>query len=490
MGAGLRGARPLRIARERVPVVNEQPPVVICLSSAMKLSLRLRLAVMGLMIVMLAATIVGAASVTWRQVAALRRHFSSVRIESFHIAEHLQASVLILNFTLLRFVLSRNPGDWQSFARDADQLEAWLWLQHPSTPRERREIDQVLTDLMAYRDDATAIASRSDQNVADVSDVLSRIENASQKLLSLGYDLASAHRAAAEQLVEAAQKSLGLLQGIVFGALGLLMILGAWAIALVYREMIAPLQLKLVESRATIERQEKLASLGVLAAGVAHEIRNPLTAIKARVFTLKKALKDSLSALEDANVIDREISRLEQIVRDVLLFARPAEPKREAVSAAALLCEIQNLMRSQLQKSGVDLTVEDSTDATIEGDPNQLKQVVLNLIRNGAESIGGPGKIVLRVVTDRASLGGRPTNVAVIEVEDNGKGISPEVQKRLFDPFYTTKPAGTGLGLSIAARIIEQHGGALRYKTEVGGGTIFGIVLPLEQSDEKCNTPG
>jgi signal transduction histidine kinase len=183
-------------------------------------------------------------------------------------------------------------------------------------------------------------------------------------------------------------------------------------------------------------------------------------------------------------------SRLEQIVRDVLLFARPAEPKREAVSAAALLCEIQNLMRSQLQKSGVDLTVEDSTDATIEGDPNQLKQVVLNLIRNGAESIGGPGKIVLRVVTDRASLGGRPTNVAVIEVEDNGKGISPEVQKRLFDPFYTTKPAGTGLGLSIAARIIEQHGGALRYKTEVGGGTIFGIVLPLEQSDEKCNTPG
>jgi signal transduction histidine kinase len=450
----------------------------------MKLSLRLRLAVMGLLIVMLAATIVGAASVTWRQVAALRRRFSSVRIESFHIAEHLQASVLLLNFTLLRFVLRREAGDWQSFTRDADQLQAWLRLQQPSTPRERREIDQVLTDLTAYRADATAIASRSDQNRTDLSDVLSKIENASQKLLSLGYDLASAHRAAAEQLVDTAQKSLALLQGIVFGALGLLLILGAWAIALVYREMIAPLQLKLVESRATIERQEKLASLGVLAAGVAHEIRNPLTAIKARVFTLKKALKESLSALADANVIEREINRLEHIVRDVLLFARPAEPKREAVSAAALLCDVQNLMRSQLQKSGVDLTVEYSTDVTIEGDPNQLKQVVLNLIRNGAESIGGPGQIALRVVKDRASLGGRPAKVAVIEVEDNGKGISPEVQKRLFDPFYTTKPAGTGLGLSIAARIIEQHGGALRYKTEVGRGTTFGIVLPLEQSDE------
>ena len=86
------------------------------------------------------------------------------------------------------------------------------------------------------------------------------------------------------------------------------------------------------------------------------------------------------------------------------------------------------------------------------------------------------GKIVF------ASVG---SNVAVLEVEDNGKGISPDVQKRLFDPFYTTKAAGTGLGLSIAARIIEQHGGALRYKTEIGRGTTFGIVLPLKSSDEK-----
>jgi signal transduction histidine kinase len=131
------------------------------------------------------------------------------------------------------------------------------------------------------------------------------------------------------------------------------------------------------------------------------------------------------------------------------------------------------------------LTVEDSTEITIHGDQNQLKQVLLNLIRNGAESIGEGGKIVLRAGTERVSLGGRPTKVAILEVEDNGKGISPDVQKRLFDPFYTTKAAGTGLGLSIAARIIEQHGGALRYKTEIGRGTTFGIVLPLKSSDEK-----
>ncbi len=111
--------------------------------------------------------------------------------------------------------------------------------------------------------------------------------------------------------------------------------------------------------------------------------------------------------------------------------------------------------------------------------------MLLNLVRNSAESIGERGKIVLRAGTERVSLGGRPTDVTILEVEDNGKGIPPEVQKRLFDPFYTTKAAGTGLGLSIAARIIEQHGGALRYKTEIGRGTTFGIVLPLKPSDEK-----
>lgn len=131
------------------------------------------------------------------------------------------------------------------------------------------------------------------------------------------------------------------------------------------------------------------------------------------------------------------------------------------------------------------MALKNSTDAIIRADPNQLKQVLLNLIRNGADSITREGKITLGVSKRRVSVGGDVCDAAILEVEDNGAGISPEVQKRLFDPFYTTKPTGTGLGLSIAARIVEQHGGALRYKTEVGRGTTFGVIVPLMSSDEK-----
>ncbi len=453
----------------------------------MKLSLRSRLAAMVLVILLLAAIIVGSAAITWRQVQSLRQHFSGVRIESFRIADYLQANVLDLNATLLQFVLGHDPKDWQKFSLNAETLDRWLGQQHPGTPREREDLTRIHSTLTAYRTEAGAIAAGSETGQADVLAVLTKIERASKQLLSLGYDLASAHRMAAAELVDTSQKSLTLLQQVIFTALVLLMILGAWAITIIYREMIAPMRLKLVESRLTIERQEKLASLGVLAAGVAHEIRNPLTAIKARVFTLKKAVGDQSTALKDAYVIEREIGRLERIVRDVLLFARPAEPKRQLISAMVLLRDVAELMRGQLEKSGITLSTTGSVEATIRGDPDQLKQVLLNLVRNAAESIGERGQITLCLRIERTSLDGRLLDAAILEVVDTGKGIPHEVQRRLFDPFYTTKAAGTGLGLPIAARIVEQHKGALRYKTEMDRGTTFGIALPLIASNEKLN---
>jgi signal transduction histidine kinase len=249
-------------------------------------------------------------------------------------------------------------------------------------------------------------------------------------------------------------------------------------VGMVYRGMIAPLQLKLTESQAAMLRQEKLAALGGLAAGVAHEIRNPLTAIKFRLFSLKKSLPVALADNEDATVIADEINRLERIVKDFLQFARPSEPELVNLPAARLIEQVHALLRTPLDKAAIEVKFETTEDVWVRADPQQLKQVLINLVQNAAESIGREGTITLRVSGDEAHFAGERKPAAILAITDTGKGIPKEVQKRLFDPFFTTKDGGTGLGLPTAARIVEKHGGELRYETHPTRGTTFEVVLP------------
>jgi len=246
--------------------------------------------------------------------------------------------------------------------------------------------------------------------------------------------------------------------------------------------MIAPLQVQLVESRKLVERQEKLASLGMLAAGVAHEIRNPLTAIKAWLYLQQKQLRAGTPEFSEVELIGTEISHLERIVKDFLEFARPSEPQRAVIPAEQPLRGVQTLLVPELEKSRIKIVVGETVAAQIWADPQQLKQVLINLIHNAADSIGENGTVTLRARRDAKWLGDRHTDVVILEVSDTGKGIPAEVEKRLFDPFFTTKEAGTGLGLSIAARIVEKHNGGLQYQTQMGIGTTFGIILPLHKS--------
>jgi signal transduction histidine kinase len=251
----------------------------------------------------------------------------------------------------------------------------------------------------------------------------------------------------------------------------------------VYRDMIAPLRTRLVHSQQLLERQEKLATLGTLAAGIAHEIRNPLTSLKARLYTLEKHLQIVPAARKDTDIIGAEISRLERTVRDVLSFARPDDPKLETIAADTLLREVHGLMSPSLESRGVHLVQEASPDLLIRADSGHLKQVLINLVRNGAEAIDGAGTVTLRARAHRASMGGTERDAVILEVSDTGKGITPEAEKRLFDPFFSTKETGTGLGLAIAGRIVERHGGLLQYQTRPGHGTTFGVVLPRQTGD-------
>ena len=190
------------------------------------LSLRLRLVALALSIAALAGVIIGAAAATEKQVATLRNHLTSVRNESFRIADQLESGILSLNATLLRFVLGRDPADWQRFSATENASQAWITKQHPSTSRELQELAQVRSELAAYEAKAKSIAANDSMDRNNPLAVLSEIENASKNILNLGYNLATAHRAAIAQLVDESQKSLTVMQLAITGALALLLAIG------------------------------------------------------------------------------------------------------------------------------------------------------------------------------------------------------------------------------------------------------------------------
>jgi signal transduction histidine kinase len=447
----------------------------------MSLSINVRLAILTLVIGVAALIIGWAAFSSWEEVGELQRRFSTAHLRSFQVADHLQSTILKLNNRLINFELRGDTNDLARFQRESEELNVWIDAQKPSSSEPEREllnkIDQEYDVYLATATNTVEAIRHSRDNTVRLTGIANMITEAIQ-LLDLGYKLEDAHREVLEGFLTQSQKSVSLLQRVIFGSLFVLLALAIWLSVIVYREMIGPLRMQLVESQTIIERQEKLASLGVLAAGVAHEIRNPLTAIKARLFTQQKLLKPESPELEDAVVIGREINRLERIVKDVLEFARPADPTFATVPAATALREVQQLMAPQLERNGIELKLDSLVDANIQADPQQLKQVLINLVQNAAESIGHNGRIVLGSRTSMERLHGQSQPVVILEVADTGKGIPAEVQKRLFDPFFSTKEMGTGLGLAIAARIVEKHGGALEFQTQLNHGTTFGIVLP------------
>jgi signal transduction histidine kinase len=419
---------------------------------------------------------------SWRRTGKLSDTLTDVQLESFRIADHLQQALLELNNLVLRYGVYHDTNDWASFRLASTNLDRWIDEQRPNltSEKEKQQLDLINTNYDSYMAAARELDARSRTNFESAMPRLEfdNFEKQSQLLLNLGFDLAKAHRDSMDSFLASSKKSLGYLRVLLLVSLALLLLAAGGLAAVVYRDLIAPLRIKLVESQALVERHEKLASLGMLAAGVAHEIRNPITAIKAWLFIQQKHLRPGSPEQEDAQVIADEINRLERIVKDVLLFAKPSEPHLVNVSATDLLYEIQTLLRPQLEKSHIQLACENSISARIFVDPEQIKQVLINLVQNAAESIGHDGTVTLRARFDTSRHGDRPRDVVVLDVSDTGTGIPPEVEKRLFDPFFTTKEAGTGLGLSIAARIVEKHGGALQYQTQVNRGTTFGIVLP------------
>src|SRR5436190_264029 len=422
-----------------------------------------------------------------RQTSDLRNQLSQVVSESFRTADQFRVLLRQLNNSLYYYGQSNITVNLPAFGQASHELDVWIDQQKPKLTTEKekaimRQIDEAYDGYRRTANELLAHLQAMGKGTATV-DHYTTVQKESQHLFDLVEELARAHLTSRDRLLSQANHALTQMRILVLSSLGLLFLFALALGVVIYRDMIMPLRVKLVESESLRERQEKLASLGVLAAGVAHEIRNPLTAIKAALFIQQKKFQPGSQEAADAKVIDREIFRLERIVNDFLLFARPSESHLAQMTADASLREVQALLAPQLAKASIQLVVEDAPPLPVTADEEQIKQVLINLVRNAADAIGENGVVKLRGRSGEKIIDGKKIRVAILEVEDNGKGIPLEVQKRLFDPFFTTKETGTGLGLSIAARIVHGHGGLLEYQTAPGLGTTFSIVLPLAGKD-------
>jgi two-component system NtrC family sensor kinase len=230
----------------------------------------------------------------------------------------------------------------------------------------------------------------------------------------------------------------------------------------------------LADTQRQLAQADKLASVGRLAAGVAHEINNPLTGVLSYASLLRKRMEHDPPACEDLDVIVRETVRCRGIIRGLLDFARPTAPARKSMDLNEVVRRAVSVVMTQLTLNHVDLSLDLASDLiTVQADANQIQQVVVNLMLNAADAIGEEGGQI------KATTRQGPEDSIEFLLEDSGRGIAPEDLPRIFEPFFTTKGNhGTGLGLAVSWGIVEAHGGSLTVQSEPGRGTCFTLRLP------------
>ncbi|MGD8257504.1 MAG: ATP-binding protein, partial [Desulfobacterales bacterium] len=225
--------------------------------------------------------------------------------------------------------------------------------------------------------------------------------------------------------------------------------------------------------RREIERSQRLASVGRLAAGVAHEIRNPLSSIKGFATYFKERYQDVPEDQQTANIMIQEVDRLNRVISQLLEFARPVKVSPKSISLPNLIEDSIKLIERQAQEKQISVSTHNASHVDIVFlDPDRVNQILLNLYLNAIESMKEGGELRVEISGNSATKG------VEIQVSDTGNGIQRDDLSRIFDPYFTTKSSGTGLGLAIAHNILEAMGGTIKVASEPGKGTIFTLAIP------------
>jgi two-component system sensor histidine kinase PilS (NtrC family) len=220
-----------------------------------------------------------------------------------------------------------------------------------------------------------------------------------------------------------------------------------------------------------VRRADRLAVVGGLAAGLAHEIRNPLASMCGSIEVLGASPGLDEEERQLMSVVRSEAERLEALVREFLSFAKPISPAFEALDGSRAVTETVELFRQEVAERGIEMVTRAEEPVFVRADSGQLRQVLWNLLGNAADATPPGGRVEVRI--------SRQAGEGILEVADTGHGIADEDLERIFDPFFTTKERGTGLGLAIVHRIVEAHSGHLSVVSEVGKGTTFRVALPI-----------
>jgi len=225
--------------------------------------------------------------------------------------------------------------------------------------------------------------------------------------------------------------------------------------------------------QATVQKQEKMAAIGNLAAGIAHEVRNPLSSIKGYAVYFGSLFADDSEKKKAAEVMSAEVDRLNRVISELLELARPSDIKPTPTDLSFLLASSLRLVRQEAEAAGVRITTAIDPDiGPCSLDPDRITQVLINLYINGIQAMPAGGE--LQITASQTDTG------VLIAVADTGTGIPVEAGDKIFDPYYTTKTTGTGLGLAVVRKIVEAHDGTVEVRSDARG-ALFTIHLPCRK---------
>jgi len=414
---------------------------------------------------------------TTRNLQNASRAIMKENVTSLKAAEELELALLNQKGLVSSYFLDRDPVWLRTLEEKKRDFDIWLKnAQEVALTSEEKRILQDIRALYKVYDNQRnrAIWLYQSGNMAEAKGILlNDMKNSIDALYQRCEDLILANESLIAKAETSSRKNVikmtTLIWATIFITLGLGLLMGFLIARKVGEQLI---------------QSAKMASLGQLSATIAHEIRNPLTAIKMRVHSLQEELKENPSAKEDTAVIGEEINRMEKIVQNFLDFARPPEPNLQRIDIHRVLEATVNFLSPKVASQNIEINKKlEATSPEVEIDQAQMHQAFLNILLNAIEAMPQGGK--LEISTSMKNGDRKSAGILDIEFRDTGIGIPADLKKKLFEPFFTTKQTGTGLGLFISSRIIQMHKGIIVIDSERGKGTRLNVRLPIPAENRR-----